>query len=100
MAKAAAGPLRRFLDAAEIDARMLGMIGALAIIWIGFDIASGGIFLTPRNLWNLSVQASSIAVMSTGMVLMGLDTPLQNIIVGLVLVVAVWLDIEYRRRLA
>lgn len=64
-----AGLLRRFLDATEIDTRMLGMIGALAAIWIGFDIASGGVFLTPRNLWNLSVQTSSIAVMSTGMVL-------------------------------
>ncbi|MDH3669484.1 MAG: sugar ABC transporter permease, partial [Paracoccaceae bacterium] len=45
------------------------MIGALAVIWIGFQIASGGVFLTPRNLWNLSVQTASIAVMSTGMVL-------------------------------
>lgn len=48
---------------------MLGMIGALAIIWIGFDIMSGGLFLTPRNLWNLSVQSASVAVMATGMVL-------------------------------
>ena len=28
-----------------------------------------GLFLTPRNLWNLTVQTSSIAVMATGMVL-------------------------------
>ena len=28
-----------------------------------------GAFLTPRNLWNLSVQTSSIGVMATGMVL-------------------------------
>jgi len=59
----------RFLKATELDTRMLGMIGALAIIWIGIDILSGGIFLTPRNLWNLSVQSSSVAVMATGMVL-------------------------------
>ena len=26
-------------------------------------------FLTPRNLWNLSVQTSSVAIMATGMVL-------------------------------
>jgi D-xylose transport system permease protein len=63
------GPIGRFLQATEIDTRMLGMIGALAVIWIGFHIASGGVFLTPRNLWNLSVQTASIAVMSTGMVL-------------------------------
>ncbi len=59
----------RFLKATEIDTRMLGMIGALVIIWIGLHILSGGLFLTPRNLWNLSVQSASVAVMATGMVL-------------------------------
>ena len=45
------------------------MVVALAIIWIGFQIMSGGLFLTARNLWNLSVQSASIAIMATGMVL-------------------------------
>ncbi|MCV0394098.1 MAG: sugar ABC transporter permease [Rhizobiaceae bacterium] len=63
------GMIGRFLKATELDTRMLGMVGALLIIWIGFDILSGGLFLTPRNLWNLSVQSASIAVMATGMVL-------------------------------
>nr|WP_244557503.1 sugar ABC transporter permease [Devosia lucknowensis] len=62
-------PLQRFLMATEIDTRLLGMIGALAIIWVGFNFFSGGLFLTPRNLWNLSVQTASVAVMVTGMVL-------------------------------
>jgi D-xylose transport system permease protein len=57
------------LRALEIDTRLVGMLAALALIWIGADILSGGAFLTPRNLWNLSVQMSSIAVMSAGMVL-------------------------------
>ena len=61
--------LRAFLASTEIDTRLAGMIGALAFIWIGFNILSGGLFLTSRNLWNLSVQSSSIAVMATGMVL-------------------------------
>ncbi len=66
--------IRHFLRATEIDSRLLGMIGALALIWIGFHVyglvAKGfGAFLTPRNLWNLSVQTSSIGVMATGMVL-------------------------------
>ena len=61
--------VKGFLRATEIDTRMLGMLGALAVIWIGFNIASGGTFLTPRNLWNLSVQSASISVMATGMVL-------------------------------
>lgn len=64
----------RFLRATEIDARLLGMIAALLLIWVGFhlygQIANGfGAFLTPRNLWNLSVQTASIGVMATGMVL-------------------------------
>jgi D-xylose transport system permease protein len=54
---------------AEIDMRLLGMIGALAVIWIGFNILSDGTFLTPRNLWNLSVQTAVVAIMATGMVL-------------------------------
>jgi D-xylose transport system permease protein len=45
------------------------MVVALAIIWVGFQFASGGLFLTSRNLWNLSVQSASIAIMATGMVL-------------------------------
>ncbi|ODN71935.1 sugar ABC transporter permease [Methylobrevis pamukkalensis] len=57
------------LKAMEVDVRFLGMIGALAVIWIGFHILSGGTFLTSRNLWNLSVQTASVAVMATGMVL-------------------------------
>src|SRR5690606_36337755 len=59
----------RFLESTAPYTRMLGMLGALANIWIGFHILSGGLFLTPRNLWNLSVQSASVAIMSTGMVL-------------------------------
>ncbi len=66
--------ITRFLRATEIDTRLLGMIGALMLIWFGFHFygaifGNGGFFLTPRNLWNLSVQTSSIGIMATGMVL-------------------------------
>jgi D-xylose transport system permease protein len=63
------GAIARFLKATELDTRMLGMVAALLVIWIGFHVLSNGLFLTPRNLWNLSVQSSSVAVMATGMVL-------------------------------
>ncbi|CAN1560114.1 XylH ABC-type xylose transport system, permease component [Rhabdaerophilaceae bacterium] len=53
----------------EIDLRLIGMLTALIVIWSGFHILSNGAFLTPRNLWNLSVQTSAIAIMATGMVL-------------------------------
>jgi D-xylose transport system permease protein len=58
-----------FIRTAEIDTRLLGMIGALIVIWIAFNIMSGGTFLTPRNLWNLTVQTSVVAIMASGMVL-------------------------------
>jgi len=61
-----AGSLLRSM---EIDPRLLGMIVALAAIWIIFQVASGGTFLTPRNLWNLTVQTASVGIMATGMVL-------------------------------
>jgi D-xylose transport system permease protein len=66
---AALSPITDRLRVLEVDTRMLGMLGALLIIWIGFNILSGGTFLSPRNLWNLSVQSASIAIMATGMVL-------------------------------
>ncbi len=67
--QADANLVTRFFRATEIDTRLLGMVGALLIIWLGFHFLTGGLFLTPRNLWNLTVQTSSVAVMATGMVL-------------------------------
>lgn len=61
--------LRSLLASAEIDTRLAGMVTALVVIWVAFHVLSGGDFLTSRNLWNLSVQSASIAVMATGMVL-------------------------------
>lgn len=68
------GAIARFFRATEIDTRLLGMIGALILIWIGFHVYGAivngnGAFLTPRNLWNLSVQTSSVGIMACGMVL-------------------------------
>ena len=60
---------RAALRSAEFDARLAGMLVALAVIWVTFNVLSGGTFLTPRNLWNLSVQTSVVAIMATGMVL-------------------------------
>jgi D-xylose transport system permease protein len=60
---------RDLLTKSEIDTRLMGMVAALAVIWVGFHILSDGKFITSRNLWNLSVQSTSIAIMATGMVL-------------------------------
>lgn len=78
--------LSRFLRSTEIDPRLLGMVGALLLIWVAFEAystfwlgrpslllgasqAEANGFLTPRNLWNLTVQTSYIGIMATGMVL-------------------------------
>lgn len=61
--------MRALVRDSEIDVRMLGMLGLLFALWIGFNFASGGTFLSPRNLWNLSVQFSPVAIMATGMVI-------------------------------
>ena len=68
------GLFGRFLRDTEIDPRLLGMVGALLMIWVGFHLYGAlalgeGAFLTPRNLWNLSVQTASIGIMACGMVL-------------------------------
>jgi D-xylose transport system permease protein len=60
---------RAGVASAEVDTRLLGMVIAVVVIWIAFNVLSGGDFLTARNMWNLSVQSTSIAIMATGMVL-------------------------------
>jgi D-xylose transport system permease protein len=60
--------IKNVFDKLGLDTRLLGMIGALLLVWIVFDYYTGGRFLTPRNLFNLSVQTASVAVMATGMV--------------------------------
>ena len=55
--------------ATEIDLRLFGMLVALIAILVGFHIQSGGTFISPANMVTLTVQASPIAIMATGMVL-------------------------------
>jgi D-xylose transport system permease protein len=45
------------------------MIAALLLIWIIFSVLTNGIFLSSRNLSNLFMQMVTIAIMSSGMLL-------------------------------
>lgn len=56
------------LKTLEIDTRLLGMIGAFILVALAFNILTGGRFLTPRNIFNLTIQTASVAIMATGMV--------------------------------
>lgn len=67
--KAAGDRFRAAVSSLQLDTRLLAMIGAVVVIWLFFDITTGGIFLSPRNLWNLSVQTSVTALLATAMVL-------------------------------
>lgn len=65
----ARAPARRgLLETLEVDTRLLGMIGAFLVLCIGFDLMTDGRFLTPRNIFNLTIQTVSVAIMAMGMV--------------------------------
>lgn len=59
---------RSFLTQLEIDTRLLGMIGAFVLVCLVFNVLTDGRFLTPRNIFNLTIQTVSVAIMATGMV--------------------------------
>jgi len=59
---------RNLLAALEIDTRLLGMIGAFVIVCLVFNVLTDGRFLTPRNIFNLTIQTVSVAIMATAMV--------------------------------
>jgi D-xylose transport system permease protein len=63
------GSVRRLLAATEIDLRLFGMLVALAAILLTFNVLSGGKFFQPTNMVTLAVQASGVAVIATGMVM-------------------------------
>ncbi|MGZ6339889.1 MAG: sugar ABC transporter permease [Candidatus Limnocylindrales bacterium] len=61
--------LRGALAAAEIDVRLFGLLMALVVILLGFNVATGGEFLRPANMTTLAVQGVGVAILATGMVL-------------------------------
>ncbi|MEO0999688.1 MAG: sugar ABC transporter permease [Pseudomonadota bacterium] len=64
----AEAPRRSLLQTLEIDTRLLGMIAAFVILALAFHLVTDGRFLTPRNIFNLTIQTVSVAIMATGMV--------------------------------
>jgi ABC-type xylose transport system permease subunit len=49
--------------------RALTLIGILLVIWAVFQMLTGGLFLSPRNLTTLSVQVSVTAILAAGIVM-------------------------------
>lgn len=82
------------LNAATNAQGVLDELLVIAAAVIGGTSLSGGIGTIAGALIGALVMQS----LQSGMVLLGVDAPFQNIVVGIVLVVAVWLDGQYRRR--
>jgi len=61
--------LRGIGAATEIDFRLFGMLVALAVILMVFNVLNDGKFFRPINMVTLAVQATSVAILATGMVL-------------------------------
>jgi D-xylose transport system permease protein len=61
--------IRGLVAQTEIDVRLFGMLLALGLILLTFQILSGGTFIRPTNMVTLAVQASGVAIIATGMVM-------------------------------
>ena len=68
------------------------LVIAAAVIG-GTSLAGGSGTVIGAMLGALLMQS-----LQSGMVLLGVDSPMQSIVVGVVLVIAVWLDTIYRKR--
>ena len=57
------------LRRASIDWRMVLMATVLLVIAVAFNAMSGGIFLSPENLYNIAQQTAVVGILATVMVL-------------------------------
>jgi D-xylose transport system permease protein len=80
------------LDAATNSEGTLAELLVIAAAVIGGTSLAGGTGTVAGAMLGAVLMQS----LQSGMVLLGVDTPLQNIVVGIVLVFAVWLDTVYR----
>lgn len=60
--------MRAWMQSAGFDPRFTALVLALALVWGALAVATDGIFLSPRNLYNLSIQSCVTAIMACGMV--------------------------------
>ena len=77
------------------DIGTLDELRVIAAAVIGGTALSGGI----GTIYGAILGALIMQSLQSGMAMVGVDAPLQNIVVGLVLVLAVWIDIQYRRKM-
>ena len=76
------------------DLGTLDELRVIAAAVIGGTALSGGV----GTIYGAILGALIMQSLQSGMAMVGAESPFQNIVVGLVLVLAVWLDIQYRKR--
>ena len=76
------------------DIGTLDELKVIAAAVIGGTALAGGI----GTIYGAILGALIMQSLQSGMAMIGVDTPFQNIVVGGVLIIAVWIDIIYRKR--
>jgi len=82
------------LNAVGNDLGTLDELRVIAAAVIGGTALAGGV----GTIYGAVLGALIMQSLQSGMAMVGVDAPLQSIVVGVVLVFAVWVDIVYRRR--
>jgi D-xylose transport system permease protein len=78
--------------------RLLGLITIMGVMWIVFHQLTDGVYITPRNLTNLTVQAAITALVAigVGMLLIAREIDLSvGSLLGVVVVASVWLQVDH-----
>ncbi len=82
------------LNAGANSTGTLTELYVIAAVVIGGTSLAGGY----GTIMGALLGALLMQSLQSGMVLVGLSSPLQQVVIGFVLIVAVWLDVLYRRR--
>ncbi|NBZ89343.1 sugar ABC transporter permease [Stagnihabitans tardus] len=77
------------------DIGTLDELKVIAAAVIGGTALAGGV----GTIYGALLGALVMQSLQSGMAMIGVDTPFQNIVVGGVLIIAVWIDIFYRKRM-
>jgi D-xylose transport system permease protein len=83
------------LNSATADLGKIDELYVIAAAVIGGTSLAGG----SGTIWGAVLGALVMQSLQSGMVLIGFEAAMQQMVVGGVLVVAVWLDTVYRRRI-
>jgi D-xylose transport system permease protein len=78
----------------SLDLGQLDELRVIAAAVIGGTALAGGF----GTIYGAVLGAVIMQSLQSGMAMVGVDAPFQNIVVGVVLVLAVWIDIQYRKR--